>query len=110
MLAVVVAGLVFECLPRSRPSPPLDFHFHDTLIMVGPYVFASDSAAFWAILLLVLALLVGLLVGLLAVIVRTAKAIRNWVIRKARFKGLARTFGRREGIIYYHARWPPSVA
>ena len=83
MLAVAAAGLVFECLAWLLRSLALDFHVHDTLIMVGPYVFASDSAAFWAILLLVLALLVGLLVGLLAVIVRTAKAIRNRIIPKA---------------------------
>ena len=83
MLAVAVAGLVFGCLAWLLPSLALDFHVHDTLIVVGPYVFAPDSPAFWAILLLVLALLMGLLVGLLAVIVRTAKAIRNRIMRKA---------------------------
>jgi hypothetical protein len=83
MLAVVVAGLVFKCLAWLLRSLTLDFHVHDTHITVGPSVFASDSAAFWAIVLLVLTLLVGLLVGLLAVSVRTWKAIRNRIIRNA---------------------------
>ena len=83
MLAVAVTGLLFGCLAWLLPNLAIDFHVHDTFIMVGPYVFASDSAAFWAILLLVLALLMGVLVGLLAVVVRTAKAIRNRIMRKA---------------------------
>jgi hypothetical protein len=82
MLTVAVAGLVFECLAWLL-STLAHFHVHDTVIMVGPYVFASDSAAFWAILFLVLAFLVGLLVGLLAVIVCTVKAIRNRIMREA---------------------------
>ena len=64
--------------PRLR----IDYHVHDTYIGIGPYVFASDSAAFWAVLLLLLAFLVGLWVGLLAVVVQTAKAIRNRVMRE----------------------------
>jgi hypothetical protein len=83
MLAVAVTGLVFACQAWLLPTRALDSHVHDTYINAGPYVFASDSAAFWAISLLVLALLMGLLVGFLAVIVRTAKAIRNQIIRKA---------------------------
>jgi hypothetical protein len=83
MLAVAITGLVFGCLAWLLPTLALDFHVHDTCIRIGPYVFASDSAAFWAILFLVLAFLVGLLVGLLAVIVRTATAIRNRLMRKA---------------------------
>jgi hypothetical protein len=83
MLTVAVAGLVFECLAWLLSTLALDFHVHDTVIMVGPCVFASDSAAFWAILFLVLAFLVGLLVGLLAVIARTVKAIRNRIMREA---------------------------
>ena len=81
MLAVAVAALVFGCLAWLLRSLALDFHVHEMLIAVGPFVFTSDSAAFWAIVLLVLALLMGLLVGLLALIVRTAKAIRNRIMR-----------------------------
>jgi hypothetical protein len=83
MAAVAVAGLVFGCLAWIWRRLVLDFHIHDSFIMVGPYVFASDSAAFWAILLLVLALLMGLLVGFLAAIVYTAKAIGNRIMCKA---------------------------
>jgi hypothetical protein len=83
MLAVAVAGLVFGCMAWLLPSLALDFHVHDMFVMVGPFVFTSDSTAFWAILLLVLSLLMGLLVGLLALIVRTAKAIRNRITRNA---------------------------
>ena len=83
MLAAAIAGLVFGCLAWLLRSVPPDVHIHDIYIKVGPGVFASDSAAFWAILFLVLVFLVGLLVGLLAVIVRTAKAIRNGIVRKA---------------------------
>jgi hypothetical protein len=83
MLAVAVAGLVFGCLAWLLPNLALDFHVHEMLVIVGPFVFASDSAAFWAILLFVLALLAGLLVGLLAVTVRAAKAIRHRIMRKA---------------------------
>ena len=82
MAAVAVAGLVFGCLAWIWRRLALDFHIHDSFIMVGPYVFASDSAAFWAILLLVLALLMGL-VGFLAAIVYTAKAIGNRIMCKA---------------------------
>jgi hypothetical protein len=87
MAAVAVAGLVFGCLAWIWRRLALDFYIHDTFIMVGPYVFGSDSAAFWAILLLVLALLMGLLVGVLASVVYTAKAIRNRIMRKARSGG-----------------------
>jgi hypothetical protein len=80
---VAVAGLVFGGLACLLANLGFDFHVHDTLIMVGPYAFASDSAAFWAILLLAIALLMGLLVGLLAVVVRIAKVIRKRVMRKA---------------------------
>jgi hypothetical protein len=52
MAAVAVAGLVFGCLAWIWRRLALDFHIHDAFIKVGPYVFASDSAAFWAILLL----------------------------------------------------------
>ncbi len=83
MLIVVFAGLVFGSLAWLLPRLALHFHFHDTYFKAGPYVFASDSAAFWAILSLTLALLMGLLVGLLAIIVRTAKSIRNRIMRKA---------------------------
>ena len=78
MLTVGAAGLVFGCLAWLLPSLAGDFHVHDTFVMVGPYVFASDSPAFWAILLLRLVLLMALLVGLLGVIVFAAKRIRNW--------------------------------
>jgi hypothetical protein len=84
MAAVAVAGLVFGCLAWIWRRLVLDFHIHDSFIKVGPYVFASDSAAFWAILLLALALLMGLLVGFLAAIVYTAKAIGNRIMCKAR--------------------------
>lgn len=82
MLATAVTGLVFVCLAWLLPTLTLDYHVHDTYIGIGPYVFASDSAAFWAILFLLLAFLVGLLVGLLAVVVQTAKAIRNRIMRE----------------------------
>jgi hypothetical protein len=80
MATVAVIGLVFGCLAWIWRRVALDFHIHDSFIMVGPYVFASDSAAFWAILLLLLALLMALLVGFLAAIVCTAKAIGNRII------------------------------
>jgi hypothetical protein len=81
MLTVAAAGFVFGCLAWLLPSLGGGFHVHDTLIMIGPYVFPSDSAAFRAILLLVLALLIGLLVGMLAVIVCAVKAIRKRIMR-----------------------------
>ncbi len=82
MATVAVAGLVFGCLAWILPRLDLDFHIHDAFIGVGPYVFTSNSVAFWAILLLVLALLMGLVVGLLGAIVCTAKAIGKRRMRK----------------------------
>ena len=63
--------------PSARLSRSRDAHYGRR------YVSASNSAVFWAILLLALAILSALSVGPLALVVRTAKSIRNRTMRKA---------------------------